>query len=96
MLGLTPASDGKDKLRDVASSREQRRLSIKAAKLESRKQELEAATMRAEDKLSELENEEYRVRVHAPSYHGDQCYNTTLFVKPSVTAWLWYDDDVTM
>lgn len=60
MLGLEPAGDH-DNSRSVASSRERRRLSIKAAKVERRKQEVEVAAMYAEDQRSKLENETYRV-----------------------------------
>ena len=60
MLGLSPA-DGDDKARSMASSREQRRLSIKAAKVLQRKQESDIAAMYAEDKRSKLENDAFRV-----------------------------------
>ena len=62
MLGLSPA-DGDDKARSMTSSREQRRLSIKAAKVLQRKQESDIAAMCAEDKRSKLENDAFRVRV---------------------------------
>lgn len=59
MFGTGLASGSKSA--SVASSRERRRLSIKAAKVESRKQELETAAMHAEDVRSKLENDGYWV-----------------------------------
>lgn len=45
----------------AASSHERRRLSIKAAKVRRRKQEVEITAMEAEDELSKLENQAHRV-----------------------------------
>lgn len=45
----------------AASSRERRRLSIKAAKVRRRKQEVEITAMEAEDERSKLENQAHRV-----------------------------------
>ncbi|CAB1113941.1 unnamed protein product [Ectocarpus sp. CCAP 1310/34] len=69
LLGLAPAEDGDgadggigdDKtFASAASSRERRRLSIKAAKVRRRKQEIEITAMEAEDERSKLENRAYR------------------------------------
>lgn len=59
MLGEGPVGD--DNEYTVASSRERRRLSIKAAKVKLRKQEVEMLAMQAEDQRSKLENEAHRV-----------------------------------
>lgn len=68
LLGLAPADAGDlDDIGDgytyasAASSRERRRLSIKAAKVRRRKQEIEISTMEAEDERSKLENQAHRV-----------------------------------
>lgn len=70
LLGHAPADDGDgaeggigdDKTYvSAASSRERRRLSIKAAKVRRRKQEIEITAMEAEDERSKLENRAYRV-----------------------------------
>lgn len=54
-------SDG-EKPYSTLSLREQRRFSIKKAKLQKRKEEIETSLMIVEDERSELENEAYRVR----------------------------------
>lgn len=51
------------------SLREQRRFSIKKAKLQKRKEEIETSLMIAEDERSKLENEAYRVRNYKKSLH---------------------------
>ena len=71
LLGRAPAGGGGDgeeggigddrTYASAASSRERRRLSIKAAKVRRRKQEVEITAMEAEDERSKLENQEYRV-----------------------------------
>lgn len=61
MLGNGPAGGSDGKSISVASSRERRRFSIKAAKVERRRQELEVVAMHAEDARSKLENNIYRV-----------------------------------
>ena len=73
LLGLAPAGggggdDGDDvgfgddkTYASAASSRERRRLSIKAAKVRRRKQEVEITAMEAEDERSKLENQAHRV-----------------------------------
>lgn len=70
LLGRAPADgEGEDGGFDedethafAASNRERRRLSIKAAKVRRRKQEVEITAMEAEDERSKLENREHRVR----------------------------------
>lgn len=74
LLGLAPpggeggGGDGEDggigddkTYASAASSRERRRLSIKAAKVRRRKQEVEITAMEAEDERSKLENQAHRV-----------------------------------
>lgn len=72
LLGLAPAggAGGDGEYGDIgdgstyasaASNRERRRLSIKAAKVRRRKQEVEIAAMEAEDERSKLENRAHRV-----------------------------------
>ena len=46
----------------VASTRERRRLSVKAAKVERRKEEAERAIMAEEDRCSKVENDAFLVR----------------------------------
>eukprot|EP00752_Nemacystus_decipiens_P010357 g9227.t1 len=70
LLGHAPAGgdyDGEDfgigddkTYASAASSRERRRLSIKAAKVRRRKQEVEITAMEAEDERSRLENQDHR------------------------------------
>ncbi|CAM9187342.1 unnamed protein product, partial [Hapterophycus canaliculatus] len=67
LLGLAPADVGDggsigegNTYASAASSRERRRLSIKAAKVHRRKQEIEISTMEAEDERSKLENQAHR------------------------------------
>lgn len=60
-MGNGPAGGSDGKSISVASSRERRRFSIKAAKVERRRQELEIVAMHAEDARSKLENNIYRV-----------------------------------
>lgn len=70
LLGRAPADAegggiGVDKAyASAASSRERRRLSIKAAKVRRRKQEFEILDMVAEDERSKLENQENRVSLN--------------------------------
>lgn len=70
LLGLAPADgegEGGGEIGDettyasVASSRERRRLSIKAAKVRRRRQDVEIVAMEAEDERSRLENQAYKV-----------------------------------
>lgn len=70
LLGLAPADvegGGGGELGDdgtyisAASSRERRRLSIKAAKVRRRRQDVEIVAMEAEDERSKLENQAYKV-----------------------------------
>lgn len=46
----------------VASTRERRRLSVKAAKVERRKEEAERVTMAEEDRSSKVKNDAFLVR----------------------------------
>lgn len=64
MLGQQPGASLDGMPGSVASNRERRRLSIKAAKVERRREAEEIAIMQLEDERSRLENEAYLVSVY--------------------------------
>ncbi|CAM9204617.1 unnamed protein product, partial [Discosporangium mesarthrocarpum] len=72
LLGIAPV-DGDSILEDAGSTlREQRRVDIKVAKLERRREEVENRLMEEEDRRSMTENEEFKAALHLKQQREQQ------------------------